>query len=584
MRQATMNDLRFWVRDVRRRCGERSITVQFDKDAQTAHATERGIVIPAPSLPMSYEAFCKLRYYALHEVGHLLRKECFALLKDNPMTPNYFGVWNCIEDELQEDETRRAFRGDRKTLCVGRDIHITDMCRQACEDKVRLGVDEPDEDTQKRVAVHALAHRMRISWHPGVEHLIALMFDAFGKGARAWYDTLVSEGWDKRLVPMSVEDGMRLSRELAERLWPEEAQQNEDMRSKKASGESEENQEDSDGEPCEAQQNGDDEEEGEGPSSQEPKQGDWTVDWKDLLNDDHKDKIEGAPAGGMNIDYTGWSAGEMGTYYPDSDIYQTNEFDSLEETYEGSNLEFHPDTSFANQLRRYIQSTAKVGWENNRLTGKRINKRALKRIVTGTREYNRRVFQRKHDKQALNTCITLLVDWSGSMYGTRAEIAANAAAILTDCFENVLGVPVEVLGHTERRGGLWMYNIKKYGERLSGQDVFNRFKKCEMSGNADADALLYTYDRIRNRPEKRKIVLSISDGCPADCYDYNTDPGTMLVHTVNMIRGEGVEVHGIGAEHPQVKEFYGSDSEVVMDLASLAPTLLNAAKKFVLSS
>jgi cobalamin biosynthesis protein CobT len=247
-------------------------------------------------------------------------------------------------------------------------------------------------------------------------------------------------------------------------------------------------------------------------------------------------------------------------------------------------MAYHPDTSFANQLRRYIQSTAKVGWENNRLTGKRINKRALKRIVTGTREYNRRVFQRKHDKQALNTCITLLVDWSGSMYGTRAEIAANAAAILTDCFENVLGVPVEVLGHTERRGGLWMYNIKKYGERLSGQDVFNRFKKCEMSGNADADALLYTYDRIRNRPEKRKIVLSISDGCPADCYDYNTDPGTMLVHTVNMIRGEGVEVHGIGAEHPQVKEFYGSDSEVVMDLASLAPTLLNAAKKFVLSS
>jgi nitric oxide reductase activation protein len=375
---------------------------------------------------------------------------------------------------------------------------------------------------------------------------------------------------------MDVQHGYELARELHARLWPEEEEE---------SGEG----------ASEAQQNG----EGEGEENQEvtsdegekrskdedtdvPKNNDGKVriDWSDLIGDDHHDKmpegVKGDEEADYEINYAGWTTQDGGQYYPDSHIDSVPMYKNPPPLRDG---DYHPDTSFANQMRRYIQSTNRASWETNRLTG-RINKRALKRIRTGTSEFNRKVFQRRQDSRAINTCITLLVDWSGSMSGDRAKIASNAAATLVDCFEGVLGVPVEVLAHTVF-SKLTMYHIKDYGARMTGHDVYNGLWNNEMCGNADGDALLYARDRIVKRPEKRKLIISIADGMPADSFDWG-DPASLLTRAIESTRNEGIEVYGIGAQHENIGIFYGKDSVVINDLSDLSRTLLNVAQTFVL--
>jgi Mg-chelatase subunit ChlD len=309
--------------------------------------------------------------------------------------------------------------------------------------------------------------------------------------------------------------------------------------------------------------------------------------WTDMLMDQHEDKAEeGASEGkaraeGMTISYEGWTPNGRSLFYDPSHIKVRDDFTRDEGSHYNCIGALHMDTSVANGIRRHIQAQNRTKFSGNRLSGKRINKRALKRIKTGTREYNRKVFQTREDKKDLNTCITLLVDWSGSMSGSRATIAASAAATLAECFGRVLGVPVEVLGHTTHDMTPRMLHIKEFDDKcLPPEELHRRFNWTDMSGNADGDALLYAYDRIRQRKEKRKIIIAIADGNPAQCR--RGDPATALHEAITCIReSKDVELYGIGAQHQNIRKFYGEQSQVITKLDELGPVLLEVAKEFV---
>jgi hypothetical protein len=574
MRYATLDDVRYFSREIKRRCADRKVGLVFKTGLPTAHATKTSIVVPTPTFPMEYEEFVMLRYYALHEVGHHLRAECFDLLDQVApiLTDNMFGVWNCVEDELQENEIRRVWAGDLRTLRMGRDIHITRMNKAMRKDKDSGLPFCPDG--VKKAVVHAVCQMARIKWHPNIAALVDVTLDILGTDARALFDELMAEGWADRIKPMSVADGYTLARELHARVWPHEEEKDPEAQQNEA-GEDEENQEDSKGESesCNNSESGDDEE-----GESVPKN--ISIDWKDLVNDDHADKLDDGdpdPDGEYEINYTGWTP-QTGEYYPRDQVIvkHPSHEDELPRWCEYE--DYDPDTSVANQIRRYIQSKNRAAWQTNRLSG-RINKRALKRIRTGTREFNRKIFQKRTDTEAMDTAIMLLVDWSGSMSGERSYIAAGAAATLSDCFERILGVPVCVLGHTDGLR-LEMIHAKDFGERRTGAEIYRSLFSVEMCGNADGDALLYAYDIMRKRPESRKIIISISDGNPAD--SFSGCPATLLKQAIDMIRTTDVELYGVGAQHRNVHLFYGDDSVVIDNLDELNECILNIAKGFVL--
>lgn len=577
----TLADLRTVTREIHRRALDAKLKVRYSPDAETASASRTTITLPVLEHPVSDDALQLHRYLALHEVGHHHRPGAFDLLeaaaKSKSLTGKFHWVWNLLEDEAQEAEMQARWPGDKRTLEVGRGLHCYKMLREFAHQASGGGT--PSADTVKTTASYVVALASR-KWHAGIDGLVDAHIKVLGPEIEALIRELESEGWVERIQRGgTVQEVYDMSRDLFVRLWPEEptppsaeeVQQN-------AAENGEGNQGDEEDSESKAQQNSDDSsQEQDGDGSGNSAHGTFSIKWEDLTVSDHGNMTD-EPDGDseLHIEYpdAAYKTGDV-TFYPDSDIRV-------------GSLRNHPhsetpviDTGIGNQLRRYVQSTNRSKWETERYTG-RINKRALKRIVMGTEDRHRRVFQKRTDAEAINTAITLLVDCSGSM-GARARIekAAQAAGTLVDGFAKGLRIPVEVLGHTTGLG-LEMYEIKKFNEHVDGKTVAERLLRTRMSGNADGDALMFAAERLAKRTEKRRILVMIADGQPTDAYEW-CDASEVLHVAVSEVGRMGLELYGIGIGYPDINKWI-PNSTYISDRDEVTPVLLETCQKFVLKN
>lgn len=210
-------------------------------------------------------------------------------------------------------------------------------------------------------------------------------------------------------------------------------------------------------------------------------------------------------------------------------------------------------------------------------TGK-INKRALATIPSG----NERVFRKKEQKDVLDTAVTLLVDSSGSMGGSKYSNAVAATTALADVLNN-LHIPVSILGFTadyDGRQKCIMYEHALHGRPVSIEALRDSMcdRHVDLNGNADGEALMYAYEQLRHQKQKRKILIVLSDGQPAD----GTNPRVMLKTVTQDIEKSGrVELYGIGIEDSSVNYFY-SNSKVIRDAAQIEETLLSLLKQSII--
>lgn len=569
MYSASLSDLRVVVREVTRRAGARRINVTYSKEATTAMANEDSIILPVLRHPVSTEELKLHRYRALHELGHHDRPEVFDLGKRAQLPAKPFWFWNLVEDEAQERETQARWPGDRVALEEGRGIHVK---RQLDEFQTYLDAGQkPSEDTVKQVAAYAVSLASR-DWHRGAEGLFETHKESCGPEAEALVDELMAEGWAEKIGRnLTVPEAYDVARELYMRLYPddaapptaEEAQQ-------KEPGEGEENQGDEgEGTGKPQQKDGDPDNED---SSQEQDGDTFTINWDKLLASDHKEMLHGNTP--LHVTYNGYSTGGA-EFFPDDKVHTLRADDMVDRELA------EPDKALGNQLRRYVQSKARSKWETERRSG-RINKRALKRIVMGTEDRHRRVFQRRTDAEAINTAITLLVDCSGSMgIRDRDRSAAEAAATLVDAFSKVLRIPTEVIGHTYKYDGPELHVAKEFNEQRPGSEIGRSLLAIDMCGNADGDVLLAAAERLVKRKETRKIIVFISDGQPADSYAGNA-PGVLKL-AVDEVNRMGLELYGIGIGFKELGHFI-PDYTYLPDDSPVTPVLLETVQKFVLKN
>jgi len=135
--------------------------------------------------------------------------------------------------------------------------------------------------------------------------------------------------------------------------------------------------------------------------------------------------------------------------------------------------------------------------------------------------------------------VTLLLDNSGSLRGRPISVVARCADILA-CTLEQCGVTVEVLGFTTRawKGGqsreLWLAEGRPANPgRLNDlrhiiykaadapwSRTHRNFGLMTSEGflkeNIDGEALNWAHERLRARPEQRRILMVISDGVPVD--------------------------------------------------------------------
>lgn len=237
------------------------------------------------------------------------------------------------------------------------------------------------------------------------------------------------------------------------------------------------------------------------------------------------------------------------------------------------------------------QSYAIPGFRSGKLNGP-----SLHRLKAG----DDRIFKRRHIADTNKVAVTLLIDCSGSMAGgvvhgshtTKIKVAMISAWAFSEVLDR-LKIPNEVIGFTSGRGpdhwthddyqkyedgreamsrttGVPLNHIRsvpihmplfKSFEEKFGPEVKQRMagranSREDMRGNDDATAIRIAGDRLRLRPETRKIMFVFSDGQPAES---GVDTRVLYASTKSAsvnLKKHGIETLGIGIGSSEVKAFY----------------------------
>lgn len=295
---AELFDIVGFTKEVERRAGTHGLRVNFSKTITVPHISGNTINLPRMPAPITMDTYRFIRCAYIHELAHWHNKRAMALRKEYPIDiqSNLGGVWNILEDELDERLASEAYPGDGKALGEG---HIV-ILRQTLEVIKKRTADMPDlkPDDVKKIGCWLMANHTR-DWDPFSPPLVLAMRRSFPASVTDLCDDLINEGWAEKIARMrDADDVIDLAKALHKRLWPEEpdAQQQLDDakegKDKPEKGEGE-GEADSEGSPTEGDAKSDDKEEKS------------VIKWEDLVMADHADNERKNPSKMSFIDWTG---------------------------------------------------------------------------------------------------------------------------------------------------------------------------------------------------------------------------------------------------------------------------------------
>ena len=204
-------------------------------------------------------------------------------------------------------------------------------------------------------------------------------------------------------------------------------------------------------------------------------------------------------------------------------------------------------SQMAIKLQRLLMAQTSTGWRFDQEEGL-LDPKKLPQIISSGDPYP---FRRPRVRPERDTVVTLLLDNSGSMRGRPIEMAAVSADVLTRTLERC-GVRTEVLGFTTQtwKGGQsrldWISagspeNPGRLNDNLNiiYKDADKSYQASRhafaamladdlLKENIDGESLLWAYGRLLKRPEKRKILMVISDGAPVDYATDKHNPANFL--------------------------------------------------------
>jgi cobaltochelatase CobT len=218
-----------------------------------------------------------------------------------------------------------------------------------------------------------------------------------------------------------------------------------------------------------------------------------------------------------------------------------------------------------------------------------------------------RPFKRELESPFPSTAVTLLIDHSGSMKGRPMRIAALTVEIFVRVLERC-GVTSEVLGFTTQGwdggepGRRWA--AEGYPEapgRLNALEhivikaagtpwrrariALGLFLHGELlKENIDGEALTWAYRRLLARPERRRILVVVSDGAPMDeatsaanGFDYLDRHLAAVAQSIERLGAITLAAIGIGHN---VAPFY-RNATAISTIDELGPALANRLSALV---
>lgn len=229
----------------------------------------------------------------------------------------------------------------------------------------------------------------------------------------------------------------------------------------------------------------------------------------------------------------------------------------------------------ANKLRIKLQTRSRDRYEYGKKRGK-LHNGSLHRVLQKDSPFASKVFRTRVVNDTLDTAVCLLVDCSGSMSGTKFEMACAGAGALSEAMKP-LNIAYSIYGftntYTKENPMVWLFN--EFGQKLTQSELVDRFKQASRAlwHNSDGDAVAYATYRLMQRDEHRKVLIVLSDGSPAG-RDWAGDITSYTKQTVEHAEKLGIDVYGIGIRDTNVTNFY-KKNVVVNSLDNLSPTILS---------
>jgi cobaltochelatase CobT len=189
----------------------------------------------------------------------------------------------------------------------------------------------------------------------------------------------------------------------------------------------------------------------------------------------------------------------------------------------------------ARELKQLLARPVHDGWDSGQEEG-RLDGRRIAQLIASPTE--RRLFRTERLEPQSDTVLSFLIDCSGSMK-QHIESVAMLVDVLTRALEQA-GVNTEVLGFSTSawQGGRAQRDWLRLGKpqhpgrlnevshmvfktadttwRRARPDIAALLKPDLFREGIDGEAVDWACNRLKKRPESRRILLVISDGCPMD--------------------------------------------------------------------
>ena len=255
----------------------------------------------------------------------------------------------------------------------------------------------------------------------------------------------------------------------------------------------------------------------------------------------------------------------------------------------------------AHRLQRQLLAQQTRSWNFDREEGL-VDAARLPRLIMDSAATA--IYKRESDTPFRDTIVTLLIDNSGSMRGRPITTAALSADILARTLERC-GVRTEILGFTTRswKGGrareAWqaaavngvkpplpgrlnelrhiVYKAADAPYARARKNLGLLLREGLLKENIDGEALLWAAQRLLKRPERRRVLMVISDGAPVDDATLAANPGGYLEAHLKAVIGwietqTPLELTAIGIGHDVTR--YYKRAVKIADAESLGPTML----------
>lgn len=238
-------------------------------------------------------------------------------------------------------------------------------------------------------------------------------------------------------------------------------------------------------------------------------------------------------------------------------------------------------------MRRHLQlrSTGRTvhGVKRGRLSSKNLH-----RLYHGGSQIQPAVFKRSENgKVKMDSAVSLLIDFSGSMGSGTNAIKYILAAASTVAFAEVLNglrIKHEIIGFTHSPGRNIMYLLKEFNEKpLSKDNLAEKLSshKIHQDHNADGEALQHTAERLMQMKERNKVLMVLSDGQPNG---YWVGDGKQYLRTVvdDIENHSPIHLCSIGIKTSSVRKYY-TNYQVIHKIEELAGAVLETLKRNLLT-